>query len=81
MTKKAPPPSVVYDFACQVWFIVQPKEEWVYHGDLMNTAKPKELVCKCQGSGAGKINLYEFDQMYGVGQCMDCFKMHWYNLV
>ncbi|MDD4335673.1 MAG: hypothetical protein PHY77_08735 [Desulfotomaculaceae bacterium] len=81
MIKKAPPPSVVYDFARQVWLIVKPQGEWIYHGDLLNAVKQKEIVCQCNGYGKGKIDIYEFDQMYGVGRCMECSKMHWYNLI
>lgn len=81
MAKKAPPPAVVYDFARQVWFNEKPKEEWVYHGDLMITAETKKIVCRCNESQTGKVDIYEFDQMYGVGRCIKCSKMHWYNLI
>lgn len=80
MTKKVLPPFIVCDFARQVWFTCQAREEWVYHGDLAISATPKKIVCRCRESESGEVDLYEFDQMYGVGQCNKCKKMHWYKL-
>lgn len=81
MVKRVLPPSVVCDFARQVWFTRQAKEEWIYHGDITISATPKKIVCRCQGSETGAVDLYEFDQMYGVGRCNKCKKMHWYKLI
>lgn len=78
------PPSVVFDFARQVLLVEpEPREEWVYHGDLALKAEARknEIVCKCFGFGQGKVDLYEVDQMYGVGRCMACSKLHWYHLI
>ncbi|NQS76367.1 MAG: hypothetical protein HQP61_08035 [Peptococcaceae bacterium] len=78
------PPSVVFDFARQVLLVEpEPREEWIYHGDLALRAEARksEIVCKCFGFGQGKVDLYEVDQMYGVGRCMACSKLHWYHLI
>lgn len=80
MTKRILPHPIVYDFALQTWYNVRPKEEWVYHGDYAVSETKKNIACIHQGSEIEKVNIFEFDQMYGVGQCAKCFKMHWYEL-